>query len=160
MRLKDYTFLTPLVLIAGLFLLLSGCTPAVAVLPVRVVEYHGPQTNTELVGFVRQQVPAPRQAIVYFYADWCGPCRRFRESLTTKPVADAMQQATLVKINVDNYQELAAEYGIKAIPAFVKLDAQDNVVASISSDKWQEDTPENIAPIMHELVVGHRFDAR
>ena len=70
-----------------------------------------------------------------------------------------MQQATLVKINVDNYQELVAEYGIKAIPAFVKLDAQGVVVASISSDKWGEDTPENIAPVMRNLVVGHRFDA-
>jgi thioredoxin 1 len=156
MYLKNYALL---LLLVGLLSLLNGCTPAADVPPVNVVEYHGPQTKAELVHFVRQQVPAPRQAVVYFYADWCGPCRRFRESLTSKQVADAMQQATLVKINVDNYQELVAAYGINAIPAFVKLDAQGGVVASISSDKWQEDTPENVAPVMHELVIGHRFDA-
>jgi thioredoxin 1 len=124
------------------------------------VEYQGPQTKAELAGFLRQQVPAPRQAVVYFFADWCGPCRRFRESLASQPVADAMQQATLVKINVDNYQQLVAESGIAAIPAFLKLDAEGRVVANISGDKWEEDIPENIAPVMHELVAGHRFDAR
>jgi thioredoxin-like negative regulator of GroEL len=71
-----------------------------------------------------------------------------------------MQQATLVKIDVDNYQQLVAEYGITAIPAFLKLDAEGRVVANISGDKWEEDIPENIAPVMHELVAGHRFDAR
>jgi thioredoxin 1 len=128
--------------------------------PVQVVEYQGPQTKAGLAGFLLKQVPAPRQAVVYFFADWCGPCRRFRESLASQPVANAMQQATLVKINVDNYQQLVAEYGITAIPAFLKLDAEGKVVANINSAKWDEDTPENIAPVMHELVAGHRFDAR
>ena len=137
---------------------LSGCGLVGEKSQVKVAEYTGPEEAATLLRFVKQQVPAKRQAVLYFYADWCGPCRRFRASLTDKQVGAALQNATLVKLNIDNYPQFAADLDVAFIPAFLKLDSAGNVVAHISSDKWKEDVPENIAPVMSRLVNGHAYD--
>ncbi len=53
--------------------------------------------------------------LVDFWADWCMPCKMLT------PVIDELQKefdgkAKVVKINVDDNQELAAEYNIMSIP--------------------------------------------
>ncbi|KAI8979358.1 thioredoxin-like protein [Mycotypha africana] len=57
---------------------------------------------------------ADHPVIVDFYADWCGPCKMLGP-LLTKTVA-ANPKVTLVKINVDDHQEVAAKYKIAALP--------------------------------------------
>lgn len=47
--------------------------------------------------------------IVDFYADWCGPCKMLG------PVLEELDNNVL-KINVDNYENLAAEFGVMSIP--------------------------------------------
>ena len=53
--------------------------------------------------------------LVDFWADWCVPCKMLT------PVIDELQKefdgkAGVVKINVDDNQELAAEYNVMSIP--------------------------------------------
>ncbi|CEG68933.1 Putative Thioredoxin [Rhizopus microsporus] len=57
---------------------------------------------------------ADHPVIVDFYADWCGPCRIIGPALS-KAVA-ANPQVTLVKINVDNCEDIAKEFNIAALP--------------------------------------------
>ena len=52
---------------------------------------------------------------VDFYADWCGPCKMM------SPVIDKLAEEfdgriKVGKINVDDYPEIAARYGIMSIP--------------------------------------------
>ena len=47
--------------------------------------------------------------IVDFYADWCGPCRMLA------PVLEELEENVL-KVNVDNHEALAQEYGVMSIP--------------------------------------------
>jgi thioredoxin 1 len=53
--------------------------------------------------------------LVDFYADWCGPCRRIAPVL--EELARETPNAMIVKVNVDDSPELAARYGIDAIPS-------------------------------------------
>lgn len=146
------------VLLAGL--LLAGCradsspTAATAQAPTRQpAEYTGPDERAALATFVRQQ-SAP--VLLDFYADWCGPCRRLRAAMPDERVAAALQPVAVVKLDVDSYPVLAREYDIEAIPTLVKLDASGRAVARLTSAAWDEDTPANIAPVLRELVSGHR----
>lgn len=47
--------------------------------------------------------------IVDFYADWCGPCKMLG------PVLEELDNNVL-KINVDNHEKLATEFGVMSIP--------------------------------------------
>ncbi len=47
--------------------------------------------------------------LVDFYADWCGPCKMLG------PVLENLNENVL-KINVDNHEDLATQYGIMSIP--------------------------------------------
>lgn len=52
--------------------------------------------------------------IVDFYADWCGPCKMMGSVL--EDLANEYPEVTIVKVNVDNQQQLAAKYGVMSIP--------------------------------------------
>jgi putative thioredoxin len=54
--------------------------------------------------------------IVDFWAPWCGPCKQLGPALE-KAVKDARGAVKLVKINVDENQELAQQMRIQSIPA-------------------------------------------
>jgi len=59
--------------------------------------------------------------IVDFWATWCGPCRMLSPILD-EVEAEMPDQITVVKVNVDDADEIAAQYRIMSIPTllFVK----------------------------------------
>lgn len=64
-------------------------------------------------------------AIIDFYADWCGPCRRVAPIM--EKLAEEYDGKLLVyKINVDQEKELAAAFQAKSIPMvlFIPLEGQ------------------------------------
>ena len=55
-------------------------------------------------------------AVIDFYADWCGPCRRVAPIM--EKLAEEYDGKLLVyKINVDQEKELSQAFNIKSIPA-------------------------------------------
>jgi len=55
--------------------------------------------------------------LVDFWAEWCGPCRMVAP-LLEQIAKDHPGKVLVGKVNVDQEQALAAEYGIQSIPAF------------------------------------------
>lgn len=52
--------------------------------------------------------------VVDFHAIWCGPCRMLAPKMQT--LAGDFSKAVFVKVDVDGVDEVAAKYGVRALP--------------------------------------------
>ena len=60
-----------------------------------------------------------KPVLLDFYADWCGPCRMV--SPLVDQIAEERDDVLVGKINVDEQQELAIEFGVASIPTLVVM---------------------------------------
>lgn len=58
--------------------------------------------------------------VVDFFADWCGPCKMLSPVL--EEVSKDYKDITFVKVNVDDNEGLAGEFGIMSIPCVFMLE--------------------------------------
>lgn len=54
-----------------------------------------------------------KRVLVDFYADWCGPCKMLG------PVLEKLDSIDVIKVNVDNFGDLAKKYGVMSIPCVI-----------------------------------------
>lgn len=57
------------------------------------------------------------KVLVDFYADWCGPCRMI--SPIIEEIAKEDKNLEVIKVNVDNFENIARTYGIMSIPTLM-----------------------------------------
>ena len=55
--------------------------------------------------------------LVDFYAVWCGPCRMMHPIVDQ--ISEEIKDVKVLKVNVDENEELARQYGIMSIPTFI-----------------------------------------
>ncbi|MGO3885521.1 MAG: thioredoxin [Mycetocola sp.] len=83
--------------------------------------------------FQSEVIEASKPIVVDFWAEWCGPCRMVSPILDQ--IADEhSDKIEVVKVNVDENPQLAAQYQITSIPA-LKVFKSGEVVQSIIGAK-------------------------
>ena len=73
-------------------------------------------TNATSDTFEQEVIQEDGKVIVDFWAEWCGPCH------AVSPVLDRIadeHQVKIVKVNIDEQQDLAQRYGVSSIPFMV-----------------------------------------
>lgn len=66
-----------------------------------------------------QVLHSEKKVLLDFYADWCGPCRMV--SPIVDEIADEREDILVAKINVDDEQEIAQQFGVVSIPTLVVM---------------------------------------
>ena len=67
--------------------------------------------------FEEEVLNSNKTVLIDFYADWCGPCKMF--SPIVESVATENENIKVVKIDVDNEQDLAIKYQVMSIPTTI-----------------------------------------
>jgi len=86
--------------------------------------------NLTRENFANEVLQSPSPVLVDFWAEWCGPCKMISPILDE--LADEYDgRVKFGKVNVDEQQAVATEYGIRAIPTlllFNKGQVADQIV--------------------------------
>lgn len=69
--------------------------------------------------FETEAIQSTKPVLIDFYADWCGPCRMV--SPLVDELAEESDAYKVGKVNVDDYPEIAARYGVMSIPTLIVL---------------------------------------
>ena len=68
--------------------------------------------------FQTEVLQSSQPVLVDFWAEWCGPCKMLAPALD-EIASEQAGRAKIAKVNVDKNPELAARYGVQAIPTLV-----------------------------------------
>ena len=66
----------------------------------------------------QEYLEVPGLLVIDFWATWCGPCRML-SPIVDDLAAEFEGRATIAKCNVDDCEDIAAQFGVRNIPTLV-----------------------------------------
>ena len=73
--------------------------------------------NTNEANFDKLIASTTKPILIDFYADWCGPCKML--GLILDQLSCDYKDAIIVKINIDDNQNLVTNFAIRSIPTML-----------------------------------------
>ena len=65
------------------------------------------------------------RVLVDFYAEWCGPCKMMM------PILEEITSIDVLKVNVDQYPDIASKYGVMSIPTLMIFEDGKDIKKSV-----------------------------
>jgi thioredoxin-like negative regulator of GroEL len=130
---------------AALVFGLSGCskvkTEQGAVISTRAADPK--RLDAEAVSIAREAAKEHKRVLVYFHADWCGPCLRVGKAFERAANRDTFANWVIVQVNVDELPSGPA-LGIQfeSIPFFVKLDSSGKAIGTLDGQAFGVEPPD------------------
>ena len=96
--------------------------------------------------FQKEVLDSDIPVLVDFWAPWCGPCRMLTPTLEEISKENA-GKIKVVKINVDDNQEMAAKFEIRSIPTMIifnKGELKNQIVGSLPKQQIEKAILEEI----------------
>ena len=82
--------------------------------------------------FELEVLQSETDVIVDFWAEWCGPCHAVAPVLD-RIIEERAGALKLVKVNIDEEQELAQRYGVASIPTMILFRDGEPAAAAIGA---------------------------
>lgn len=76
-------------------------------------------------------------ALLWFSANWCGPCQQMNPVMQ-KLAGEYSDQVRVLKIDVDQQPELSADFAIRAVPTLVLMKADGEVGRQVGAAGLQQ----------------------
>ena len=66
----------------------------------------------------QELINSEKPVLVDFFATWCGPCK-VQSSVLNTVKENIGDLARIIKIDIDQYPAIAAEYGVRGVPTLI-----------------------------------------
>ena len=76
--------------------------------------------NINQHNFREEVLDSDKKVLVDFWAPWCGPCRMVVPIV--EEIAEERPDIKVAKINVDQYPDLASQFGVFSIPTLLVME--------------------------------------
>lgn len=95
--------------------------------------------------------------LLVFYANWCGASKRYGKVFYDDDVVNLSKKFIMIKVDVNEDEDLSLEYGVRYIPMTLFLDSKSNIQTDIRSSTSEhpfnlnEENPNELLRLMKKV---------